>query len=246
MKRIYALIAAMAVMMTVTACEKKKDNGNGSSENAPAVTTTAENGDITATEPENTVETEVVTESVTEAPTEAETEELTTPEDVSAFEAALDEDVIAAAQQLFEKACETEWSFTVGSPYTLDNSKYITNSYGWQFYLVTAEGINSLADVRADYHSIFSESYEDTLDELYVEEGGRVYCLNGARGSDIFYEGSEVVEITGRDEGEIRFKVVDSYNGASFGGEAYTEEREFVIVKESDGKWKVSKFKLPY
>lgn len=245
MKKIYALMAAMAVMATAAACEKKEYNNNGGTESTPAATT-AENGDITATESENTVEAETVTESVTEAPTEAKTEELTMPEDVSAFEAALDEDVIAAAQQLFEKACETEWNFTVGSPYPLDTSEYFSNKYGWQFYLVTAEGINSLADVRADYHNVFSKDYEDTLDELYMEQGGRVYCLNGARGSDIFYEGSEVVEITGRDEGEIRFKVVDSYNGASFGGEAYTEEREFVIVKESDGKWKVSEFKLPY
>ncbi len=245
MKKIYALMAAMAVMATVTACDKKNDNNNGGTESTP-VATTAENGDISATEAENGVETEAVTESVTEAPTEAETEELTMPEDVSAFEAALDEDVIAAAQQLFEKACETEWNFTVGSPYPLDTSEYFSNKYGWQFYLITAEGINSIADVKADFHNVFSKDYKDTLDELYMEQGGRVYCLNGARGSDIFYEGSEVVGITGRDEGEIRFKVVDSYNGASFGGEAYTEEREFVIVKESDGKWKVSEFKLPY
>ena len=67
----------MAIMATAASCEKKKDNGNGSSENAPAVTTTAENDVVTATKPENAVETEAVTESVTEALTEAETEEET-------------------------------------------------------------------------------------------------------------------------------------------------------------------------
>lgn len=242
MKRIYGIITAMAVMATVTACDKKNDKKNESSESTPAVTTTAEKGDVTATVPQSTEEAEDVTENITEAPTE----DLTMPEDIPAFEEQLDENVIAAAQQLFEKACETEWKFTVGSPYSLDTSEYFSNKYGWQFFLITDEGINSLDDVKADYHSVFSENYNDTLDELYMEQGGRVYCLNGARGSDIFYEGSEVVEITGRDEGEIRFKVIDSYNGASFGGEAYTEEREFVIVKDSDGKWKVSKFKLPY
>ncbi len=246
MKRIYGIIAAMAVMLTATACDKKKEKENESSESTPVITETTESGDISATSPENTDETEAVTESVTETSTEAATEGLTMSEDIPAFEEQLDENVIAAAQLLFEKACETEWKFTVGSPYTLDTSEYFSNKYGWQFYLITDEGINSLDDVREDYHSVFSEDYNDTLDELYMEQGGRVYCLNAARGSDIFYEGSEVVEITGRDEGEIRFKVIDSYNGASFGGEAYTEEREFVIVKEADGNWRVSKFKLPY
>ncbi len=246
MKRIYGIIAAMAVMLTATACDKKKDKENSSSESSSMVTTTAESGDISTTATENTDETEAVTESTTEASTEAETEGFTMPEDIPAFEEQLDANVIAAAQQLFERACETEWNFTVGSPYTLDTSEYFSNKYGWQFYLITDEGVNSLDDVRADYHNVFSEDYKDTLDELYMEQGGRVYCLNAARGSDIFYESSEVVEITGRDEGEIRFKVIDSYNGASFGGEAYTEEREFVIVKEYDGKWRVSEFKLPY
>ena len=54
------------------------------------------------------------------------------------------------------------------------------------------------------------------------------------------------MEITGRDEGEIRFKVLDKYDETEYGGETYTEEQEFIIVKEDDGKWKVSKFKLPY
>ena len=36
------------------------------------------------------------------------------------------------------------------------------------------------------------------------------------------------------------------YDETEYGGEAYTEEQEFIIVKENDGKWKVSKFKLPY
>ncbi len=250
MKRIYALIAAMAIMATSAACEKKKDNGNGSSENAPAVTTTAENDVVTATEPENAVETEAVTESVTEALTEAETEEetegFTMPEDIPAFEEELDEKVLEAAQLFFDKACEVEQKFSVGSPYLLDTSVYITNEYDWRFYLVTEQGINSIEDVKAEFREVFSKDYDDGIDELFKQKDGRVYCLNGNRGTNILYVDSEVVEIIGRDEGEIRFKVLDKYDETEYGGEAYTEEQEFVIVKEDDGKWKVSKFKLPY
>lgn len=247
MKRISAIIAAAAVMLSLTACNDKKDKESGSSESAPAVTD-AKESEAVSTAPEKSEETEAATaaEDVTETVTSSAAEDFTFPEDEPAFEAALDEEVIAAAQALFEKACETEWNYTVGSPYELDVTEYITNEYDWQYYLITEEGINSLDDVRADFHRVFSVDYEDTLDELYVEEDGRVYCLNGARGSDVFYEGSEVTEITGRSDGEIRFSVVNSYNGSSFGGEAYTEETEFVIAREDDGKWKVSEFKLPY
>lgn len=244
MKRFFAMALAVAFMMSAAACNNKKDKEN-SSESVPAVTTENAAQATEAVADENNAETTAVAET-TAAATEAATEEFTMPEDIPTFEAALEDEVLAAAQELFEKACETEWRFTVGSPYDIDTENYITGDYGWQYFLITNEEITSMDDVRADYHEVFSVDYEDTLDELFMESEGRVYCLNGARGSDIFYEGSEVTEIEGRDDGEIRFKVVDSYNGASFGGEAYTEEREFVIIKEDDGQWKVSVFKLPY
>lgn len=250
MRRIIALFAAV-LMLSATACGNKKDKENGNSTVSPVVTDTAgeENSKITtkAEESAETVTSTTAAEDFEETVTTAETSEgFTFPEDDPEFEEKLDVEVIAAAKLLFETACETEWKFTVGSPYSIDTSQYVTNEYDWQYYLITDEGINSLDDVRADFHRVFSKEYNDTLDELYIEKGGRVYCLNGARGSDIFYEGSEITEITGRSDGEIRFKVVSSYNGASFGGEAYTEETEFVIIRESDGAWRVSEFKLPY
>lgn len=250
MKRITALFAAL-LMLSATACSDKKDTESGESPASPAVTDAAdmENIEIT-TKAEESAETTVsitAAENSTETETTAETSEgLTFPEDDPEFEEKLDDEVIAAAQLLFEKACETEWKFTVGSPYSLDTSEYITNEYDWQYCLVTDEGINSLDDVRADFHRVFSESYEDTLDELFREKDGRVYCLNGARGSDIFYESSEITEITGRSDGEIRFKVVSYYNGENFGIESYIKETEFVIVRESNRAWRVSEFKLPY
>lgn len=167
------------------------------------------------------------------------------PDGGAEFEQQLDESVLAAAQMMFDKACETEWSFTVGSPYPLDFSQYVENEFNWRFYLITADGINSLDDVRADFHKIFSESYEDSIDEVFTEQNGHAYCLNGERGSNFFYEKSEVSEIIGRSEGEIRFKVVNSYSGDGFDDAPYSEEEDFVIVRES-GEWRVSKFRLPY
>ena len=70
--------------------------------------------------------------------------------------AAQNEDtLIAAAQAVYDAACQQQYRFTVGSPYTLDHETYVENDMGWQFYLVTDENINSLADVEADYDKIF-------------------------------------------------------------------------------------------
>lgn len=255
MKRFIAAAAVLVCVLSAAACGEKKGEKNESS-GAVSESSTLQNGDISQDEAteyvngteKNTSSAEEKTEAVQSAvvPTSANGEQLHYPEGGAEFEEQLDTAVIAAAQELFEKACETEWNFTVGSPYSLDTSEYVTNEYGWQFYRITEEGINSLDDVRADFHRVFSETYDDILEEIFMEDGGHVYCLNGARGSDIFYEGSEVTEITGRSEGVINFKVISSYSGDGYEIEPYTEETEFSVVKGGDGAWRVDKFKLPY
>lgn len=157
-----------------------------------------------------------------------------------------DEELIAAAFALFQSACKTEWDYTVGSPYELDMNQTVQNQFGWDCYLVTSEGINSLADVRADYHKIFSENYTDTLDEVFTEANGRVYCLNGSRGTDIFYNKSVITSVNSRSESEISFNVTNYFSGDDFGNEAYTMDEDFVISIDSDGVWRVSRFRLPY
>lgn len=157
-----------------------------------------------------------------------------------------DNELIAAALALFQSACKTEWDYTVGSPYELDMNQTVQNQFGWDCYLVTTEGINSLADVRADYHKIFSENYNDTLDEVFTEANGRVYCLNGSRGADIFYNKSVITSVNSRSESEISFTVTNYFSGDDFGNEAYTMDEDFIISIDSDGVWRVSKFRLPY
>lgn len=157
-----------------------------------------------------------------------------------------DETLISAAFVLYKSACETEWAYTVGSPYELDTSQVIENMYGWESYLIVTEGIYTLDDVKADYHKVFSENYPDNLDEVFTESDGRVYCLNGARGADIFYTGSSIVSVNSRTDSEISFTAESYYSGDDFGNEAYTVEDEFVISIDSDGAWRVAKFRMPY
>lgn len=244
MRRITAIFLA-AVMLSAVSCDKKEEEKPAV--DSPVVTTETDTTETTETTPEAAETAIIGTETeISAVTTSIFTEDFTFPENDPEFEEQLDNEVINAAQALFETACETEWIFTVGSPYELDTSEYVTNDYGWQYYLITNEEIDSFEDVLEDYYEVFSPDYKNTLDELYREQDGKVYCLNGARGSNIFYEGTEVTLITGRDDGEIRFNVVSTYSGGGEDNAPYTEENEFIIRRNDDGAWRVSEFKLPY
>ncbi len=252
MRKILPFLTALACVLFLASCGDKNKGESGASESVSG--TFADDSSVSAA-PTSTeyvyTDSESGTADITEEaslnmPTSASGGILHYPEGGEEFEEQLEADVLKAAQELFDKACETEWKFTVGSPYSLDTSQYICNEYGWQFFLITEDGVNSLDDVRNDYHEVFSENYEDTLDEVFMEDNGRAYCLNGARGSDVFYEGSEVAEITDRTEGKICFSVKNRYSDDGFGGGAYTENSEFTVVRDDDGMWRVGSFKSPY
>ena len=156
-------------------------------------------------------------------------------------------ELILAAQELFEAACKTSWDFHVGCPYELDYNSTVKNDYSWEFYLVTDEGINSIADVEADYFKVFSESYGSDLSEIYMESNGRVYALNGARGQNLYYTGSAVTAVESRTENEIFFTVENYYSGDDFSGEGnITKSAVFSAVISPDGSWRAGKFSLPY
>lgn len=260
MKKILFAIAVSAFVLAVSGCGSSgnvgsvKDSENGSmtvSEGASDSDSEAEtiSSEEAATEAETSVQEAVETKAsqTTAADTttaSAQTAAVSTEAPVPTLDDEDEENVYAAAEALFEQACRTEWDFTVDSPYEIDPDQSIENDYGWQFYLVTDPEINSVADVRNDYHKVFSSDHDDYLDELFIESDGRVYCLNGARGSHIFYEGFELSEME-RSDASISFKVTTNYSDDGFGGGEYSEENPFTVVKEN-GIWKVDKFKLPY
>ena len=153
--------------------------------------------------------------------------------------------LIAAAQALYESAHATSLSFSIGCPYSVDTDTYVEGSYGWQYYLVTQSGINSVADVKADYHRVFSDKYPDSLDLTYVDNDGRVYCLCGERGTNIEYIKSEVISLDGKTDDELYFTVRDYYDASAWGDGPYTEDRTFSAVIDADGTWRAGAFTLP-
>ena len=153
--------------------------------------------------------------------------------------------LMSAAQKLFESACKTYWRFLVNCPYTLDYNSYVENDLGWQFYKITDQGINSLADVERDYCKVFSDRYPNTLTDNYREHNGAVYAINGERGAHLYYSASKITGISSRSADEIVFTVENYYDGSDFGDAPYSETDTFSAVIDGD-TWKAGIFTLPY
>ncbi len=156
--------------------------------------------------------------------------------------------MISVAQALFESACRTQWDFTVGCPYEIDINSTVQNGFGWTYYKIIDENINSFADVENDYYKTFSDRYpNEDLQMLYLEFDGNVYALNGQREKNIYYSVSRVKSIQSRTEDEIVFVVENLFEGTDKNpDEDYSEETTFSIVISSDNTWKAGQFLLPY
>lgn len=256
MKKINIIIFASALAITTffSSCDNKSDIP---SQPDSALESTAADEITTKAQPKiNDAENEFATESdpqAAEKTTEGETSESSQGQSSTASDSEQsvretdDDQLIAKAQDFFETACRTNWDFHVGCPYNLDYGTIIENSLGWQFYLVTDEEINSLADIEADYCKVFSDSYPNDLSEIFIEQDGRVYALDGERGSNIFYTGSVITAVTNQTDTEIFFTVENSYSADDYtGGGPYTETADFSVVIEEDGSWRAGVFTLPY
>lgn len=241
-----AIIAAL--LASLTGCGEKKQAENAPEADNTSATEIVQDNTEDPTEEVTSAgeDAEETTTSAKEPVTEKSTEDPGSQEASPADEELSDEDILETASRLYQSACETEWNFTVGSPFAIDTGVSVKNDINWQFFLVTEDGVCSMDDVYREYHKIFAEEYDDHLNELFLEENGRVYCLNGARGSDVFYSGSEITEVREKSDDKIVMTVTDFYDGTDIGEEPYSIDRDFVIVKHAGDGWRVSEFTLPY
>jgi len=157
-----------------------------------------------------------------------------------------DKELISVATDMYKLACETEWNYHIGCPYKLDYESTVEGDFGWQYSLVDEPSITSFADVEKDYYKVFSEKYGNDLDELFIEKDGNVYALAAERGSDIFYQGFKITEVSENTGSEVFFTVENYYDASS--GDPHiipVETSTFSIVKDGNS-WRAGEFKLPY
>lgn len=257
MKKYILTVIAAAMLCGLASCGDKV-----TSESAGQATTSASTETASTEEAVTEAEAETTAAAVTETPAvSTDVQPASAPEgaDLSVFhnngsgavvfdapagdqsEATL----IAAAQLLYDSAHQTALRFSIGCPYSIDQNNCIEGSYGWQYYLVTQEGINSVADVKADYHKVFSDKYPDDIDLTYIDGDGGVYCLCGQRGTDISYVRSEIISLDGKNDDELFFTVRDYYDGSAWGSGETASDRTFSAVIAPDGTWRAGAFTLP-
>lgn len=221
-------------------------------------TTTSETTENIATTlqeiPETTTETTITTEIIPEG---------VQPDPLGAGAFSYDEDgavqfvqkpetdnqqlMISAGQALFESACQIQWQFTVGCPYSLDMESAIQNGFGWTYYKVTTENIHSLADVENDYYKVFSERYpNEDLKMLYLEFEGNVYAMNGKREMNAYYSMSRITGIESQTDDEIFFTVENLYEGNDKNPDTPYSENETFSMVLAGNKIRVGQFRLPY
>lgn len=165
-----------------------------------------------------------------------------------------DATLMAAAQALFQSAHALNSHFAMGSfPYHIDfNGESVTKTnpidgQELEYFLIKDEDVNSIDDVIADYRKVFSDKYDYNImiDTCFTEEGGRVYCISGGRGSDIEYVGSEIVSYDGKNGDELMFTVRNHYDGTQWGGSTADYDHDFTMVNDADGVWRAGRFIQP-
>lgn len=274
MKKII-LVTLLSGMFLLSACGEVQQESTVDSSSTQTETATAEQTVTTEISETNEPDTEITVISSSQIQTESSQTQATTvttitetvqtaetfpePEESQPFETdengavimevednTDDSEIISAAQELYENACKTEFRYHVGCPYNLDFSNYIENQYGWPYYLVTDEGYTSIADVEKDYYKIFAEENGNDLSEIYMEQDGKLYALDGERGANIFYKSSEVTGIIEKSENKIVFSVDNHYTGDDKNPETPITETEQFSVIIKNGEWRVAEFYLPY
>ena len=270
MKKYILTLVSAALLCGLCSCGDKTSDTDSIAPTTAASTTSATTTATAATSAATTTTAAAATTTAAAAASVGEPVELIyTPEgaDLSAFhynadgavvfdapiEGQSDATLMAAAQALFQSAYKVNTPFAMGSfPYDIDTNgesvtktDYLGNEQ--TYFLITDEGVNSIDDVVADYHKVFSDKYDYNMiiDTCFTEEGGRVYCTSGGRGSDIEYVGSEIVSYDGKNGDELMFTVRNHYDGTPFGGDVFDYDHDFTAVVDPDGVLRAGMFIQP-
>ena len=164
MKKISAIIAAAAFTATLVSCAGEKTGTAPSKPDEPKTTAAA-----TEETSEN-----VTTKKTTAITTTVKTTTTTQPDPLGGgsfeynedgavvfktdFKDADDRTMLSAAQALFESACRTQWNFTVGCPFKIDEQFIETGNFNWRYYHISDSNIKTFSDVENAYHKHLSQT----------------------------------------------------------------------------------------
>jgi hypothetical protein len=252
MKKTIALILASALAASATGCGKEIADSVITKADVSEVSTseseTVENSEPSSTE--NSKETESAADSQTESAAENEEDSNDNSGNEVAYEDYQDsdeeisaegggEDVSSAAQELYRQGMQISFELFCGCPYELDYSNGTSNGY----YPITDPSINSVSDIYDYYGSVFADTSQLEQSGKYTDIDGTPYCRDSARGADMYYQGTDLVYVSG-DDTSASFTAVSHYADPETGEAMDDKSADFSIVKQ-DGTWKITEFHLP-
>lgn len=159
-----------------------------------------------------------------------------------------DNELIGLAQSLYEVAEEMVWKYFYDTPYPLDYDNSIQDDHGNIYYMIDDENITSMEDIENDWLTIFSNKYHEMdFGNRFLEQNNRVYVNDAPRNSSIYYDYTEITEVTSKsnDGKEVFFKAVSHYIDPYNNTPMDDQVNEFSIVLEDDS-YHVGKFTSPY
>ncbi len=147
-----------------------------------------------------------------------------------------DSDTQAAAEELYQKSCDTFWGTLINCTYQLDES----DQSGEGVRVVDFDSIDALKD---KYMEVFAEP-DPTIDEKYFEENGKLYCRDGGRGANIYYKSTELIPVKVT-ESMAEYTAVSYYSDPDTNEPMDKQSYTFKMMNMGDG-WRTADFTLPY
>ncbi len=160
------------------------------------------------------------------------TTELTSAEDAEQWE--------TKAKSLYDAACDMYFGIVFNGGYFQENEN-TSSVLNTSFHEVSDESVTTVADVKAELRTVFSEScaaqYDSQVDEKYKEVDGKLYQQQSGKGGNVTLE-----------DVEIKFVSADDSKASFYATAHYTDCSDiiepFTLVYEN-GDWKVSEFSDP-
>ncbi len=248
----------LAIMLAISTVGCKKDNK--SIETVNNITADTQSSDITDESNSQDLEintelsTEKATESIATEPVKTETtvsETSTnevqattqtilteTPIDTTENINELENDYTDIAYIMYINGVKMYSDIILSCPYALDYENIDLNG----FIPINEPTVTSVEDVATYYCTVFAEP-DSYIYERYIEKDGKVFCNDAARGSNIYYSGTDL-EFVSENNGTLTFNAISHYNDPDT-GEAMKDEISTFSMISTDNGYRISEFDYP-